>query len=264
MDLSLNGKRALVCGSTRGIGRACAVELAALGASVILMARNEDLLIEAREALPRPGGARQKHAILVADFTDTLQVRAAVEAFVDSGGRAEILINNTGGPPPGRAIDAPAEEFLAAFQSHLVNNHTLTRALVPGMRDARWGRIVNIISTSVRQPIPNLGVSNTVRGAVASWSKTLSLELAADGITVNNVLPGYTMTDRLDALIQGRAKKAGKPPEEIANAMRAEVPAQRFAEPHEVAAAAAFLCTPAAGYINGVSLAVDGGRTTAL
>jgi len=264
MELSLSGKRAVVCGSTRGIGRACAEELAALGASVVLLARNEDLLLEVRESLPRPQGQRQKHAVLVADFADNAQVRAAVEAYVDSGGRAEILVNNTGGPPPGRAIDAPAEEFLAAFHAHLINSHTLTRALVPGMRDAKWGRVVNIISTSVRQPIPNLGVSNTIRGAVASWAKTLSMELAADGITVNNVLPGYTMTDRLDALIAGRAKKTGKTYDEVADALRAEVPAQRFADPREVAAAAAFLCSPAASYITGVSLAVDGGRTTAL
>lgn len=261
MDLSLAGKRALVCGSTQGIGRAAAVELAQLGATVTLLARDEDRLRLAAAELPRPRGAdAQGHSFLIADFSKPESVRAAVHASLDDAAPYHILINNTGGPPGGPVLDAAPEQFLAAFNAHVVCNQILVQLLAPGMKRARYGRIVNIISTSVKAPIPNLGVSNTIRGAVANWAKTLAGELAPHGITVNNVLPGFTKTDRLASLVKARAQKAGVAESEIEREMIATIPAGRFGEAAEVAAAVAFLCSPAAAYVNGINLPVDGGR----
>jgi 3-oxoacyl-[acyl-carrier protein] reductase len=175
-----------------------------------------------------------------------------------------ILVNNAGGPPGGPITEAKPDDFLAALRSHLLTSHLLVQAVLPGMRAAGYGRIVNIISTSVKQPIKGLGVSNTTRGAMASWAKTLAGEVARDGITVNNVLPGSTRTARLTGLIDARARTSGRPAAAIEQEMLDEIPMGRFAEPAEVAAAVAFFASPAAGYITGVSLAVDGGRTTAL
>ncbi len=262
MDLNLSGKRALVCGSTQGIGRACAVELAALGASVTLMARDAARLAEVAAALPRAAG--QQHDTLVADLSSPEGVRAAIAGFVDPSRPHHILINNTGGPPAGPLIDASAEQFTAAFNSLLLSAHILVQALIPGMRAAGYGRILNITSTSVKQPIPNLGLSNAVRAAVANWAKTLSQELGPAGITVNNILPGYTSTERLSSLLQGRAKKQNIPESEIARELQASIPAGRFGKPEEVAAAVAFLASPAAAYISGINLPVDGGRLGSL
>lgn len=261
MIIDLSGKRAVVCGSSQGIGRSCAMELARLGASITLVARDEKALQSVRGELPTTAG--QDHTVLVADFGDEAALSAAISEFAKSTG-ADILINNTGGPPAGQAIDADPEQFVRAFRMHLVCNQILTQALTPRMKERRWGRIVNIISTSVKAPIPGLGVSNTVRGAVASWSKTIATELAPFGVTVNNILPGFTATARLDSLIKGRADKAGKTPDEIAAGMRSSVPMGRFGEPEEIAAVAAFVCSPAASYLTGVSIPVDGGRTNCL
>ena len=258
MNHSLADKHALVCGASEGIGRASAIALAELGASVTLLARRQVKLQELTDALPRPN-ARQQHGFIVADVTDAEQLRKLVVAQAHERA-VHILVNNTAGPPGGPAHAAPPESFLRVFQQHLVANQVLLQAVLPGMRAARWGRIVNIISTSVKEPIANLGVSNTVRGAVASWAKTLASELGPDGITVNNVLPGYTRTQRLEQILRDRAAASGKTQDEVAKGMLASVPASRFADAHEIAAAIAFLCSPAAGYINGVSLAVDGGR----
>ncbi|MGE3109438.1 MAG: SDR family oxidoreductase [Phycisphaerales bacterium] len=258
MKLDLTGKRALVCGSTQGIGLACAVELAAAGADVTLLARNVERLKAVAAELPCT--PTQTHHWIAADFGDPASVREAVRTDIRPERPFHILINNTGGPAPGTAVDAGPEQFLAAFQAHLICNQLLTQALVPGMKDAKYGRIINIISTSVKQPIPGLGVSNTIRGAVASWAKTLAGELGPFGITVNNVLPGYTATERLSALIAGRAKKQGVSEKQVADELRATIPAGRFAEPEETAAAVAFLASPAAAYINGINLPVDGGR----
>lgn len=257
MDLDLRGKHALVCGASEGIGRATAHELALLGADVTVLARRGDALQAVVDGLPSDGG--QRHDSLSADVSDTDHLRSAIDALV---GRhpLHILVNNTAGPASGPAHTALEDAFLDTFRKHLLANHTLVQAALPGMRNARWGRVVNVISTSVREPIPNLGVSNTIRGAVAGWAKTLSRELAADGITVNNVLPGYTETARLAQILHDRARAGGQNEDAVAAAMRQTVPAGRFARPEEVAAAIAFLCTPAAAYINGVSLAVDGGR----
>jgi 3-oxoacyl-[acyl-carrier protein] reductase len=262
MDISLTGKRALVCGSSQGIGRAAAIELARLGASVTLMARNESALASVAAELVAAGG--RDHGYQVADFHDVEQVRREISRFVAAGNVAHILVNNTGGPPGGTAIDARVEEYLQAFRSHVVCNQILVQAVVSGMKHAGYGRIVNIVSTSVKQPIVGLGVSNTIRAAVAGWAKTLAHELGPFGITVNNVLPGYTNTSRLSALIAVRAQKAGVREEEIAAQWRAEVPAGRFADPSEIGAAVAFLASPAAAYINGINLPVDGGRTSCL
>lgn len=258
MDLDLRGKHALVCGGSEGIGRATAQELAALGADVTVLARREEALRAVVESLPRimPG---QAHTWIAADAGEGESLRRKIETA--AGVRAiHILVNNSGGPPGGPAHAAHADDFLAAFHQHLLAAQACVQAVLPGMRAAQWGRIVNVISTSVKEPIPNLGVSNTIRGAVASWAKTLSLELGGFGITVNNVLPGYTRTQRLDQILRDRAASANKSEDEIARDMLASVPAARFAEAHEIAAAIAFLASPAAGYVNGVSLAVDGGR----
>lgn len=257
MNLDLSGKHALACGATEGIGRATAMELAKLGASVTLLARRADVLGEIAAALPRAQG--QAHGCLVADVADTEALRDAVAALA-ARTPVHILINNTGGPPGGPAHSASIDAYLDAFRKHLVANQTLVQALLPGMRAARWGRIVNVISTSVYEPIPNLGVSNTIRGAVASWAKTLSRELGGDGITVNNVLPGYTRTRRLEQILADRSAASGKTRDEVAQAMLATVPAGRFAEAEEPGGVVAFLCSPAAGYVNGQSIAVDGGR----
>jgi 3-oxoacyl-[acyl-carrier protein] reductase len=257
MDLDLAGKHALVCGASEGIGRAAAHELALLGCDVTVLARRAEVLQEVAAALPRRGA--QQHGWIAADVAQTATLRAQAEALA-AGKPVHILVNNTGGPPGGPAHGAAVAAFEDAFGRHLIANHALVQALLPGMRAAGFGRIVNVISTSVREPIPNLGVSNTIRGAVASWAKTLSRELAPFGITVNNVLPGYTETARLTQIIRDRAEAGGKREADIAEAMRASVPAGRFARPEEIGGVIAFLCAPAAAYVTGVSLAVDGGR----
>jgi 3-oxoacyl-[acyl-carrier protein] reductase len=257
MDLNLTGRHALVCGASEGIGRATAHELALLGADVTVLSRRAEALREVVDALPCAGA--QRHGLLAADVADTDGLRAAIAALVAER-PVHALVNNTAGPAGGAVQAAEENAFLDTFRRHLLANHALAQAVLPGMRAAGWGRIVNVISTSVREPIPNLGVSNTIRGAVAGWAKTLSREVAADGITVNNVLPGYTETARLAQILQDRARASGKSGDEVAAGMRQTVPAGRFAQAGEVAAAIAFLCAPAAAYINGVSLAVDGGR----
>ena len=257
MDLNLTGRHALVCGGSEGIGRAAAIELALLGADVTLLARREVALREAVAALPRNDG--QRHGILVADMADAAALTDAVQTLAAERA-AHILVNNTGGPPGGPAHAAAVEAYLDAFHKHLVANQTLLQAVLPGMRAAGWGRIVNVVSTSVREPIAGLGVSNTIRGAVAGWAKTLSRELGGDGITVNNVLPGYTRTQRLDQILADRSNATGKTQDEIAAGMLASVPVGRFAEAHEPGGVIAFLCSSAAGYVNGQSIAVDGGR----
>jgi 3-oxoacyl-[acyl-carrier protein] reductase len=258
MNLNLTGKTALVCGSTQGLGYASAVELALLGANIVLMARNKSKLKEVVQTLDKTKG--QTHQYLVADFSHPQNVRNAVESFVQTNGVAHILVNNTGGPAGGTALNADAQEFLQAFNSHLICNHILTQALVTGMKAAGYGRIINIISTSVKVPIAGLGVSNTIRAAVASWSKTLASELGGFGITVNNVLPGFTNTSRADYVIEKRATAGNKTKEEVLAELVAAIPAGRIGQPGEFAAAVAFLASPAAAYINGINLPVDGGR----
>ena len=261
MNLDLTNKNALVCGSTAGIGKASAIQLAKLGATVTLVARDEAKLRETLIELPHDKG--QKHNYYVADFSNPEQVREKANIAV-SNKTIHILINNTGGPKGGPMFSAEPEDFEKAFSMHLICNQILVQAVVPGMKDADYGRIINIISTSVKQPIDGLGVSNTIRGAVASWSKTLANELGQYGITVNNVLPGFTATDRLEDIVANSAKKMDKTEKEASDSMKNLVPAKRFAQPGEIANAVAFLASEAASYINGVNLPVDGGRTKSL
>lgn len=263
MSFSLEKRRALVGGSTQGIGRAVAAALAAQGATVTLLARNEARLREVAATLPTPAG--QPHDFLVADFADPEALAATVRDYLSRPGAGfHILVNNTGGPPGGPLLDAPASALQLAFNQHIICNHLLAQALVPGMRAAGFGRIVNVVSTSVKIPLPGLGVSNTIRGAVATWAKTLANELGPDGITVNNVLPGATLTQRHSSLIEKRAAQTGRPAEAIEAEMLQTIPARRFGLAEEVAAAVAFLASPAAGYINGTNVPVDGGRTGSL
>lgn len=261
MNLDLTGKTAIVCGSTQGIGLATAQELARLGASLILVARNEEKLKAACATLLV--NDVKKHTYLVADFSDPEALRTKMERFMENHS-AEILVNNTGGPAGGLIHEADTTEFINAFNQHLICNHIMVQAVKAKMIAAGYGRIINVISTSVKQPLPNLGVSNTIRGAVANWSKTLANELGSYNITVNNVLPGATDTVRLKSIIENKASKTGSSYDSILNDMANASPMQRVAQPEEVANAIAFLASPAASYINGINLPVDGGRTKSL
>ncbi|MEO7524459.1 MAG: SDR family oxidoreductase [Ferruginibacter sp.] len=258
MNLDLSGKTAIVCGSTQGLGFASAVELALLGCNVVLVARNEQKLKSAVQMLDV--SKSQKHEYLVADFSDLNSVIVAINRFMDVGKTAHILINNTGGPAGGAALDATTEDFLQAFNNHLLCNHVLAKALVPGMKAAGFGRIINIISTSVKQPIHGLAVSNTIRAAVANWSKTLAYEVGPFGITVNNVLPGFTKTVRADYVVKKKSADTGRTEDEVLAELVAEIPVGRMGQPEEFGAVVAFLCSPAAAYVNGINLPVDGGR----
>jgi 3-oxoacyl-[acyl-carrier protein] reductase len=258
MNLSLEAKNAVICGSTQGIGLAIAEELSLLGANCILMARNEASLEEAITRLDTSMG--QQHYYEVADFSNTEDVRTKIN-LVTANLNVHVLVNNTGGPAAGPIINAEEDLFLKAFNQHVICNHILTKAVVPGMKEDDYGRIINILSTSVKIPLPNLGVSNTIRGAVASWAKTMANELGQYNITVNNILPGLTATGRLDSLIEGTAKSKGITTKDVSDDMAGSIPAKRFGTAAEIASVAAFLASPAASYVNGVSIQVDGGRT---
>lgn len=262
MDINLINKRALVCGSSQGIGLATARELALMGASVTLVARNETTLRDIVATLPVTG--TQQHEFFTADFNDPEGLRSAVAAYLQGGKEVNILVNNTGGPAGGPITEAKTEDFEKTFRQHLICNHILAQALIPGMKSSGYGRIINIISTSVKQPLKGLGVSNTIRAAVANWSKTLATELAPFHITVNNVLPGATLTQRLTSLLAIKSEKTGKNSGELEAEMLYEIPMGRFAGPEEIAAAIGFLASPAAGYITGINVPVDGGRTGCL
>ena len=262
MNLDLAKKHALVCGGSQGIGHAAAIELALLGADVTLLARSRPSLDVALAALPTTDSS-QRHAAIVADMNEHPELRASVEAAARER-PFQILVNNSGGPPGGPAHSAALDDFRIAFNQHLMAAQIVLQAILPGMKDAGYGRIVNVISTSVKEPIKNLGVSNTIRGAMASWAKTLAAELGPFGITVNNVLPGYTQTQRLEQILAERSKATGKPADEVAKTMLATVPLGRFADSAEIASVIAFLASPAAGYVNGINVPVDGGRTLSL
>jgi 3-oxoacyl-[acyl-carrier protein] reductase len=258
MNLSLEGKFAVVCGSTQGIGLAIAEELALLGANCTLIARNEAALKAAVHNLDI--ALRQQHNYLLADFSKPEEVRKAIAEHVINN-PVHILINNSGGPAAGPIIEATEEAFLDTFNQHLICNHILTKAVVPSMKKEGYGRIINVISTSVKIPLKNLGVSNTIRGAVASWAKSMANELGQFNITVNNILPGFTSTQRLSTIIEGTAKRGNVVVDIVEKNMKEEVPMKRFGDVSEIAAVAAFLASPAASYVNGASIPVDGGRT---
>jgi len=258
---SLSGKRAWVCGSTQGIGKACAERLARDGAGVTLIARNEDALRIIAGSLDRSAG--QSHDFFAADFTNWRDLQKVATQRGHESGPVHILINNTGGPPAGRATEANPEDYLRAFEMHLLCNQVLLQAVVNGMAEAKFGRIVNIISTSVIMPIRGLGVSNTIRGAVGNWGRTIADELGPFGITCNNILPGFTDTARLKSLLKGRAEREGVTLEEVVARSEGTIPARRLGKPEEIAAAVAFLCSPEGAYVSGVNLPVDGGRLAA-
>jgi len=262
MNIDLIGKQAIVCGSTKGIGKAIAVQLALSGANVTLLARNESILRGSINDLDT--GKGQKHNYLVCDFAKPLELQKVIDTYILKQKIVHILINNTGGPPPGLVGMADLDEFTNAFNAHLLCNHIMAQAVIQGMKAENYGRIINIISTSVKMPLKGLGVSNTIRGAVANWSKTLATELAPFGITVNNILPGATKTERLSGIISNKAEKSNRTEAEAEAEMLHEIPAGRFGTPEELAYAATFLASPLAGYITGTNVVVDGGRTGCL
>lgn len=262
MKINLEGKVALVSGSTQGIGEATAHALAECGATVVLLARNEEKLKVVVAEMPSDSG--QSHSYLVADFSQPSELESVVNGWINAGNHADILVNNTGGPKGGLVSEAPVEEFISAFNQHLICNHILVQAVMPKMKENRFGKIVNVISTSVKQPLPGLGVSNTIRGAVGNWSKTLANELGQFNITVNNVLPGATNTDRLKSIAETKSSKTQSTVDEVFEKMASESPMQRIAEPEEVAQAILFLASDMGSYINGINIPVDGGRTKSL
>ncbi len=261
MNFDLTNKNALVCGSSKGIGKAVAIALAEAGANITLTARNEDSLLQTIKELDSSKG--QQHDFVIADFSKPDELKELIQHQLRET-TYHILVNNTGGPPAGNIADATVEQFQNAFANHLICNHILATLLIPGMKKSGYGRIINMISTSVKIPLKGLGVSNTIRGAVANWSKTLANELAPFGITVNNILPGATNTDRLQEIIKAKALKTGKRIEEVEREMIEEIPMQRFGDAMEVAAAVIFLASPAASYVTGINIPVDGGRTGTL
>ena len=258
MNLNIQNKNALVCGSTQGIGKATAIALANEGVNITLIARNEEKLKTVLAELPNNN---QKHNYLVADFSRPEELKKILET-TDS--KFHILVNNTGGPKGGELVSATSTELVNAFQMHVVCNQILAQAVIPFMKSEKYGRIINVISTSVKEPIPGLGVSNTIRNAVGNWAKTLASELGAFHVTVNNVLPGFTDTVRLDQIIKIKSEKANTTEAQMAQILKSYVPAARFAKPEETAAAVTFLASEQASYINGVNLPVDGGRTKSL
>lgn len=259
MNLDLTGKTAVICGSSKGIGQAAAIELSKLNANIILLARSEEALKNTLKLLTGEG----KHSFYSVDFANTNNV-VLIASEINNNHEVNILVNNTGGPPAGPISNAKTEEFLSAFNNHLICNHLLSTAFIPSMRKNNYGRIINIISTSVKIPLKGLGVSNTIRASVANWAKTMANELAAYNITVNNVLPGATQTQRLEEIVNNKASKLGLDSHEIEKEMIDEIPMKRFAKPEEIANAVAFLASPAAAYITGINLPVDGGRTGSL
>ncbi len=262
MDINLTGKTALVCGSSQGLGLATAKELALLGATIILASRNADKLKIAVQQLDTSAG--QVHSYLVIDLSVPEDVKTIIETWLIKGDIIHILINNAGGPPAGSMIDTDVAEIEKAFRTHLLSSHVLAQLVLPGMRQAGYGRIINILSTAVKQPISGLGISNSIRAALANWAKTLANEIGHGGITINNVLPGYINTNRLDYLFNQQADNQGVSKLEILTKTLSSIPAKRLAEPGEFGGIVAFLCTPAAAYINGINLPVDGGRTGSL
>ena len=258
----MNNKHALVCGSSKGIGASTAIELSKLGATITLLARDKDSLTNVLDCLDT--SKKQNHNFIIADFDDPFKLKNTIDQHVANNPTIHILINNSGGPKPGPIVDANVEDFISAFNRHLICNHILVQAVVPKMKEARFGRIINITSTSVKQPIKGLGISNTIRGAVANWAKTLSFELGEFGITVNNILPGYTDTQRLKEIFLNKSKKSKYDIESIVSDAHSQIPLGRFADPKETAKAICFLASEDASYINGINLPVDGGRLSTL
>lgn len=259
MNLNVQGRKALVCGATDGIGRSVAIALADSGASIVAFARSEVKLREFVQVLPGTG-----HQILVADFDDPGVVQSVLKEYLAAHGTPDIVVNNSGGPPGGALSDASSQSFITAMNRLLLSSHEIVKLCLPGMKAQGFGRIINVISTSVRQPLDNLGVSNTIRSATSAWAKTLSREVAEYGVTVNNVLPGATATSRLSSIITNTANRTGRSEDEVRAEMQKEIPMKRFAVPEEIAAGVVFLASEQAAYITGINLTIDGGRTRSL
>nr|WP_295899943.1 SDR family oxidoreductase [uncultured Bdellovibrio sp.] len=255
---SLQGKTAVVCGASGGIGEASAKLLAERGARILALARTEEKLKALISSLPGEG-----HKSFAIDLANTDKLQTDILPLLQKES-VQILINNTGGPKGGPLHEANITEFEIPLRAHLIASHLLVQTLLPSMKKSQYGRIINVISTSVKNPIPGLGVSNTIRGAMANWSKTLAGELAPFGVTVNNVLPGYIRTDRLRSLMGSSATATRTSVEAVEENWKKTIPAGRIGEPQEMAEAIAFLASPAASYINGINLPVDGGRTPSL
>jgi 3-oxoacyl-[acyl-carrier protein] reductase len=256
MNLSLKNKTALVGGSTQGIGKAIAKQLSENGANVVLLARNEAKLIETLSKLKNTEGVTHKY--IVADFSAFDNFKKTIADFFKEN-TVDIVINNTGGPPAGAAMDKSLDDFQRTFDMHLLANHFLAQHAVEGMKRNGWGRIINILSSTIKQPKTNMVLSNSIRAAVANWAKTLASELAPFGITVNNVLPGYIATERLTELNLFKSSSSKKDLADIEKEMLAEIPIGRLGKPEEMAYAVAFLCSHMADYITGINLPVDGG-----
>ena len=259
MNLSLKHKHAFVCGSTDGIGKASALLMAKYGCEITLIARNQEKLDSTLSELAQNDD--QNHSTVCADFDDPGMLKEKVNSQISTLGKpVDILVNNSGGPHGGALIEAEEDEFRIAFERLLICNHIMAKAVVPGMKEQGSGRIINIISTSVRQVIPGLGVSNTIRGSVAQWGKTLAIELGEYGICVNNILPGYTATARLQDLADSKAETMGVTPDQIRDDWAKNTSLKRLGTPDEIASSVAFLASDAAGYVSGHNLSVDGGR----
>jgi 3-oxoacyl-[acyl-carrier protein] reductase len=257
MDLGLKNKVALVAAGSRGLGRAVAEELAAEGASLVLCARDTRTLDETAAAIANKHNA---HVLaLPADVTSTHDIKRVVEAGLERFGHMDILVTNAGGPPAGRFEQLTREQWDDAIRLTLLSAIELTRQVLPGMKERRWGRILNITSIAVKQPVENLLLSNSLRAGLTGFARTLANEVAADGITVNNILPGYTRTERLDELAEMMAEKQGISANEFRGRWEREIPMGRLGEPREFAALAAFLVSERASYITGTSIQVDGG-----
>lgn len=256
LSFDLSDKHALVCGASTGIGKASALALAQAGAHTTLVARTESKLAEVAETIADAGGSA---AVVVADLDDRDGFVQVIDDVLDAVGPVHIVLNNTGGPPGGPLVDAEPQAIAAALSRHVLSTHALMQRVLPGMTEAGYGRFIQVLSTSVREPIDNLGVSNLTRAAVASWAKTLSRELPP-GVTINNILPGFTDTDRLSSLATAAGQRTGRSADQVREAWKGMVPEGRLGRPEELASAIAFLASPAASYVRGVSLPVDGGR----
>lgn len=257
MDLGLRGKVALVAASSRGLGRATAEELAAEGADLVMCARSEGPLREAATAIERASGVRV--VALPADLADPDAVDRVVAQALGTFGRVDVLVTNTGGPPAGPFESHSREAWHEAVRQNLDSVLNLVRPILPGMKERRWGRIINVTSITVKQPVDNLILSNSVRAAVTGFARTLATEVAPFGVTVNNVLPGYTRTQRVEELAAKTAATRGGSPADAFAAWEREIPMRRLGEPREFGALVAFLASERASYITGTSVPVDGG-----
>lgn len=257
MDFGIAGKSALVLASSGGLGLGIAQALAAEGANVLLTGRRADQLAEAVAAINAAGAGKADW--IAADLSDPATPQMLAEAVAERLGGADILVNNTGGPPPGQMVDSEPDVIAAQFQTMVLSVMRVTKALLPNMRAAKWGRIVTVGSSGIEQPIPNLGISNALRASLAGWSKSLATDLAAEGITVNMLLPGRIHTARTDQLDAAASKRTGKSVDEVRTASEATIPAGRYGTVEEFAAVAAFLCSTRASYVTGSMLRCDGG-----